>query len=367
MIYKIEVENFRNFNEKFVFDLSEIKNFEFNIEAVDNGTIKKSIIYGPNGSGKSNLGLAIFDIVSNLTDKFISPELYINYLNAESNNEIAKFKYYFKFNDVNIEYYYGKKEIEEIVFEELYIDKKLLVKLDKTESMNAVINISGAENLSTDMSKSKISILKYIKNNSILNENRENAALINFFDYVDKMLFFRSLNSNNYIGFETGRNRVLKDIVERENVKEFEIFLNRAGIECELVSLEYNNEKSIGFKFGEKIIEFHQVASTGTQSLAVFYYWLQRLGETSLVFIDEFDAFYHHNLSKIIVEELRKIDNQTILTTHNTSIMTNDLLRPDCYFILNNKEIKPIYKYTEKDLRKAHNIEKMYRAGVFDE
>ena len=55
-----------------------------------------------------------------------------------------------------------------------------------------------------------------------------------------------------------------------------------------------------------------------------------------------------------------------ILTTHNTSIMSNEILRPDCYFIMKNDSIKPLSKTTMKELREAHNLEKMYKAGVFN-
>jgi hypothetical protein len=53
------------------------------------------------------------------------------------------------------------------------------------------------------------------------------------------------------------------------------------------------------------------------------------------------------------------------LSTHNTYLMTNDLLRPDCNFILNNNQIKSLRDCTEKDLRFGHNIEKLYRGGAF--
>ena len=47
--------------------------------------------------------------------------------------------------------------------------------------------------------------------------------------------------------------------------------------------------------------------------------------------------------------------------------MTNDLLRPDCNFILTNGLIKPLSACTDKELRFGHNIEKIYRAGGFYE
>lgn len=38
--------------------------------------------------------------------------------------------------------------------------------------------------------------------------------------------------------------------------------------------------------------DFFKIASTGTRSLALFYYWYIRMKNASFVFIDEFDAFY---------------------------------------------------------------------------
>jgi hypothetical protein len=83
------------------------------------------------------------------------------------------------------------------------------------------------------------------------------------------------------------------------------------------------------------------------------------------VFIDEFDAFYHHELSNLIIRKLKETGTQFIVTTHNTSVMTNDLMRPDCYFLMDNRKILPLSECTEKELREAHNIEKIYKAGAF--
>ena len=69
MLKRFSVTNFKNFKTKTVFELDKPANYEFNSEIVKNSIITKGIIYGINGSGKSNLALAIFDIVSHLTDK----------------------------------------------------------------------------------------------------------------------------------------------------------------------------------------------------------------------------------------------------------------------------------------------------------
>lgn len=84
--------------------------------------------------------------------------------------------------------------------------------------------------------------------------------------------------------------------------------------------------------------------------------------------MDEFDAFYHFELSEEIVKEIKKeIKGQIIFTSHNTNLMDTDIFRPDCLFILQNSGIKPMCDLTEKELRKAHNLQKMYKAGAFNE
>ena len=87
----------------------------------------------------------------------------------------------------------------------------------------------------------------------------------------------------------------------------------------------------------------------------------------SLYFIDEFDAFTTMNYQSSVQKRLRRIsDVQVFTTTHNTDLMSNDLLRPDCYFLLENNSINAISELTEKELRQAHNLQKMYKAGAFN-
>ena len=45
--------------------------------------------------------------------------------------------------------------------------------------------------------------------------------------------------------------------------------------------------------------------------------------------------------------------------------MSNDFLRPDNYFVLHNNKVSDLSKLTNKELRIAHNLEKMYNAGAF--
>jgi len=69
MLKKFSVENFKGFRDKLVFDIGSPNNYSFNSNIIENGCVTKGIVYGINSCGKSNLGLAIFDIITHLTEK----------------------------------------------------------------------------------------------------------------------------------------------------------------------------------------------------------------------------------------------------------------------------------------------------------
>ena len=67
MLQKFTVKGFKNFETKIEFDLKS-GNYSFNNSVVKNNILRTAVIYGDNASGKSNLGLAIMDIITHLTD-----------------------------------------------------------------------------------------------------------------------------------------------------------------------------------------------------------------------------------------------------------------------------------------------------------
>lgn len=58
---------------------------------------------------------------------------------------------------------------------------------------------------------------------------------------------------------------------------------------------------------------------------------------------------------------------QKILTSHNTNLLTNRIMRPDCYFILTKDKLTSLANATKRELREGHNLEKLYMSGEFDE
>lgn len=367
MLKKFKVCNFKSFEKEFVLDLSATNGYTFNTECIRNGIVNCAMVYGYNGIGKSNLGWAIFDIIEHLTDKSRIEFPYRHYLNACSKNDLAEFSYEFLINESLVRYDYGKTDYKTLVYESLWINDRLVVSFDRREDTTFEVFLKGAETLRGISLDSQLSVLKYVKNNTVLEDNAENEVFYKFFSFVEHMLFFRSLEDRSYIGQDKKTGSLVADIIKNDKVKDFEAFLNEANVSCKLSVVEVMDDKELAFDFGEKKILFREIMSTGTSSLMLFYCWCLEIikSNVSFVFIDEFDAFYHHELSKLVVKKLKESGIQFILTTHNTSIMSNDLMRPDCYFLMNRNKILPLSKCTEKELREAHNIEKIYKAGAF--
>ena len=75
MLRKFSVSNFKNFDKEITLDLSAGR-YDFNTHCIKNKIVNTAVIFGYNASGKSNFALALFDIVSSITDYNTLPEKY---------------------------------------------------------------------------------------------------------------------------------------------------------------------------------------------------------------------------------------------------------------------------------------------------
>ena len=367
MLKKFSVENFKGFKDKITLDIGTPGNYGFHKEVLDEACITKGIIYGINGSGKSNLGLAIFDVITHLTEKQKLLQSYDFYLNMSGRKSFAEFEYTFAFDGHELVYRYSKIDVDVLREESLSIDGKEVIYYD-FQAKDGFTLLEGSDTLNASIkNESMISRVKYVNSNSILADNVQNRVFKKFIDFVDRMLLFYSLDSRGYEGFTNGSENISEGIVNAGKVKDFEGFLKENDIDYDLYEREVDGRKAIYCHFDNMDADFFKIASTGTRSLALFYYWYILMKKASFVFMDEFDAFYHFELSEAVQKKVNDISGvQIFTTTHNTDLMSNDLLRPDCYFIIKNNDIKPISELTHKELRQAHNLQKMYKAGAFN-
>lgn len=368
MLTKFSVKNFRGFKDEIVWDLTNHQDYDFNESAICNGVIKNGIIYGPNGAGKSNFTQAVFDIVGHLGYSGIkNNSLNLSDANINSAFEPIEFKYTFKFGDNIIDYWYSKVFTGQIIEEYLMVNKVPVIQ--RNPNMIAFVGYKIQSNTINDLknSKNNISIINYIYNVLPL---KEGDPVLSLKQFVEKMLWLNS-SVTGFIGIADSFSAE-NEIIESGKIDDFSNFLyNISGQKFSLEAstnsdgkkyLTINKINSNGMNVG---VSFNTFCSTGTKVLEKLYAWMLMSEKFSFIIIDEFDAFYHFELAYKVCQYLFEKNCQIFLTTHNTFLMTNDLLRPDCNFLINNNVIKPLCDCTEKDLTFASNIEKLYRANSF--
>lgn len=365
MLQRFKVRNYKNFRDELIFSFKTVKNYEFNIELIKDGVIKDCLVVGENASGKTNLGYAIFDIIWHLTDKNRKEmKLYANLYNAD---RPVEFEYIFQFGTSTLRYCYEKRDVSSIIREQILVDEKKILENDVT---GARVLLKGAENLDLEKWDRSISLAKYVYANTVLDkEDSRCKVFYEFMQFVNHMLWFSSTEGNRYMGLTNDKGFLYEAIAGREGAaEELQSFLQDLGISYQLSVKDNGESKNIYCRMGEKEVPLASLVSSGTRSLIFFFFWYMQIEKCSFLYVDEFDAFYHTDLAKAVVRKIIEIPNvQAVITSHNTDLMSNDLLRPDCIFKLEDNKIRPFSDLTDKALREAHNLQKMYKAGAFNE
>ncbi|OBR63645.1 hypothetical protein A7K91_06800 [Paenibacillus oryzae] len=369
MLKMFSVSNYRAFRDPITIDFTKVRDYKFNDACIQSNLISKAILYGKNAVGKSNLGYALMDIRSMLLpnhSKIMGDSL--GYLNAYSEESAAAFTYHFKINNREIRYYYEKRSATEIQFEELHIDNQQLFMFNFASGEGDFTNLLQYEelkHLNLDHWDNETSVTRYIITNAKL---QELSILKDFNNFVSGMAFMETRSSG--VAFEGPRiadKGLTRTIIEEDLVDDFTTFLNHAGINISLKKdVKPDGEKTLYFDFARPL-EFVKNMSSGTRVLTALYAILRKLDEVSFLYIDEFDANLHFELAEYVLNLLiQKRNCQIFLTTHNTDLMSNKIMRPDCYFVLSFNGIVSVADATTRELREGHNLEKLYQSGEFD-
>lgn len=198
---------------------------------------------------------------------------------------------------------------------------------------------------------------------------RNATGKTNLSNYVERM---QMITVGSGMRFLAGRsNQFFYELLEkRALLTDLEEFLNVMGIECSLALKELPDGQKELYFVHKQMVPFYENASSGTLALFDLYRRLiVKIGGSSFVYLDEFDAFYHYEMAeKVIGFFKRKYPKcQMIMTSHNTNLMTNRIMRPDCLLILSSRgTLTSLCNATERELREGHNLEKMYISGEFE-
>lgn len=380
MLKKFRVRNYKNFKNDIEIDFGKPGGYKYNTDCLTGNMLGKILLYGRNATGKTNFGDAITDIRLILGNNPFQE--FKEVLNADSDEVESFFYYEFQFDNDIVSYEYTRDKNGFVASEKLLINEKPVFRV-KMDPLKIFIFNDNPEGLSAD----SLQIEEYIKINT------SNKLKI---DVQMQVPFLRFIFSNCPIEAESPLKKlsyfvngmmcssVLSQIVapritsskfveylaKEDRLSDFEDFLNAMGVDCELEIVSSYERYELFFKH-KKLVPFFETASSGTRTLYNLYKLMVTWDEElSFLYLDEFDAFYHFEMSENILCYLKERypDKQIIMTTHNTNLMTNDLMRPDCIVILSHEgKITQLNEATERELREGHNLEKLYISGEFEE
>lgn len=384
MLKEFSVKNYKNFKEEVCINFCDTAGYQFNDECITDGMISKMLIYGRNATGKTNLGRAIGDIFYIVRGgiRHIDEG---TFLNADSREDSATFAYDFQFGEHELRYRYKRLASWGLKEEELLIGQEIIYQCDFFNNEYRFDNLQyvGAEDTSVERylenfiydednteegAELQLPFLRWLINNVAL---KNDSLLLKLSEFVRGMAMMTVSLSQGVIRKTSRINNVFFESLEDLNaLEDFEEFLNVMGVKCKLVLKRLPDEQKELYFMHDKLVPFFENASSGTLALVELYRRIIVAGRNaSFLYLDEFDAFYHYEMAENIVRFLKSKYSkcQIVMTTHNTNLMTNKLMRPDCLFILSTEgKMTALCNATQRELREGHNLEKMYISGEFE-
>lgn len=294
MLKKFTVSNYKNFKDEISLDFSKIGEYSFNADC-----LSMRLIYGRNATGKTNFGRALLDIKILLYGMFRNDENSV-LINADS-QDTAKFIYEFQFGSDEVIYKYSRFANTELCDEELYINGEAIFKCDFKNSKFDFkgLSIISAKTVNTNRYLNKdemdneyvLPFLRWLINNTAFSDD---SVLIRLSKYVRKMDMITVGHDLLY----SNRN-FLENLKNPVYLHNFEDFLNVMGIECKLVLQELPDGQAELYFSQNKLVPFYSTASSGTLALTSLYQKI--VSNCSLIYIDDFAAFYHYEMAEKLI------------------------------------------------------------------
>ncbi len=418
-IQEFSFGNFKSFKDIQTLNLSSAKIKSKYSEIDENNVIqgsnndqisflKSKAIYGANASGKSNIIKALVSFIR-IVRTSVKDEKVLNYidsfrLSTETEDEPSffqiifwhkniKYRYGFEADDENIyaEWLYAKPNDRELPY--FIRDNQEIIELDKTNYSegNKLMSLLDEDSEENDI----------FRNNSLFL-----STLATFgFGKLSKQLIqsFASIFIISGLGHQ-GMYKYAGDAIGNENKKKYILdFLKYGDIGIEDVNAieissddlpedadeeikrDFDKKKkrklliSTRKKYNENLesndnesFSFGMHESEGTQKLfelSPFIY--EALKENRPIIIDEFDARFHPLLTKKILELFNSKENtgsQLIFTTHDTNLLSSDLLRRDQIEFVEKDKYGASHLYSLvqfKGIRNTASFEKDYIQGKY--
>jgi len=412
MIKEFSFGNFRSFKDIQSLNLSASKINELTetntiLLNEKQSLLKSKAIYGANASGKSNIVKALVRFIkiikNSVKDENVLDLVNSFQLSTDTENQPSFFQLIFEID--NIQYRYGFEVTDkEIKSEWLFgvpnerevtffiregqtineVSEKHFEEGDKLKSffsenkgenevfrnnslfLTAVAAMNGKISKQISNAISSITVLSGLEDKQLFNISGTQLKKEEGKNKIIDFLKIADVGINSLDLVEITKDNLSKDAPD-ELIKELEQS-NKIGLVLSVHS-KYNEKKE---KIGEIPLQFLSTQSQGTLKLfeiSSFIFKAMENGETLV--IDEFDARFHPLISKKIVELFNSKDNKTsqlIFITHDTNLLSSDLLRRDQIDFVEKDKYGESHLYSLvqfKGIRNTASFQKDYIKGKY--
>ncbi|MFK0426965.1 ATP/GTP-binding protein [Campylobacter jejuni] len=411
MLIEFRVENFLSIQDEQILSMMASKNNTF-FDSHTNGDkklalLKSSVIYGANASGKSNIVKALQTmktIVISSAKKQRGDKLPITpFLLGNEDNKPTKFEIIFIQNDTKYQYGFilnSEKILEEWLlifgesnraqkwFERIYNEKeekynysfgtKFLgsKQLWAENTRDNALFLSVAIQLNNEQLKPVFDFfLKYIRVNYIDNWNDVSKATMNILQQdKQKIIDYLKQADLDIEDIIVEEKELDKTSLMQENIPQEIKQMIQADLEKGM-KLTKTDIKTMHTNQQGKQVLFDMLAleSQGTRKFfGLIGPWIEALSQGYTIVVDELNTHLHPLMTKFLVnlfhnEDLNKSNAQLIFTTHDTSILNQDVFRRDqIWFCEKQNKATKLYPLSDFKVRKDKtNLENDYLLGRF--
>ena len=106
---------------------------------------------------------------------------------------------------------------------------------------------------------------------------------------------------------------IAENVISNDLVSELQAFLNDFGIRERLTARETPSGDIALYFEKSRLIPFVENCSSGTVALLRLFNYFHATSVPSLLFVDEFDAFYHHDLAEKVVDYFKSQTGRQVL------------------------------------------------------
>ncbi|EAH6269233.1 ATP-binding protein [Campylobacter coli] len=409
MLIEFRVENFLSIQDEQVLSMVASSDNTFLTSHTNNDKklklLKSSVLYGANASGKSNIikALAIMKkIVISSANGQRGDKLPITpFLLGNEDDKPTKFEIIFIQNDTKYQYGFilnSEKILEEwlLIFGESNRAQKWFERIYKEEKYNYSFGTKflGSKQLWAENTRDNALFLSV----AIQLNNEQLKPVFDFFLKYIRVTCTDSWNDGQEVTIDILRQDKQKIIsylkradLDIEDIVVEETELNKTNLMQENIPQEIKQMIQADLEKGAKLTQtnIHTIHTNQQGELVTFDMetsesqgtrkffgligpWIEALEQGYTIVVDELNTHLHPLMTKFLVnlfhnEDLNKSNAQLIFTTHDTSILNQDVFRRDqIWFCEKQNKATKLYPLSDFKVRKDKtNLENDYLLGRF--